>query len=111
MTLAGMVGALSLKRQQHPIAALQAQALDLSQHAQQAPVHSHFRPCWGQRGAAIGLPMLPHVGQVAVEVRTEKLSRSVAAASVARMCPLCHIALRVAPISNLEDVVHAKGGV
>ena len=80
MTLAGMVGALSLKRQQHPIAALQAQALDLSQHAQQAPVHSHFRPCWGQRGAAIGLPMLPHVGQVAVEVRTEKLSRSVAAA-------------------------------
>ena len=80
VTLAGMVGALSLNRQQHHTAALQVQALDLSQHVQQAPVHSHFRPCWAQRGAAIGLPMLPHVGQVAVEVPTEKLSRSVAAA-------------------------------
>ena len=79
VTLAGMVGALSLHRQQHPTAAPQAQALDLSQHAQQAPVHSHFRPCWAQRGAAIGLPMLPHVGQVAVEVPTEKLSRCVIA--------------------------------
>ena len=73
MTLASMVGALSLNRQQHPTAALQQQALDL-QHAQ-APVHSHFRPCWAQRGAAVGLPMLPHIGQVAVEVPAEKLSR------------------------------------
>ena len=73
VTLASMVGALSLNRQQHPAAALQRQALDL-QHAQ-APVHSHFRPCWAQRGAAVGLPMLPHIGQVAVEVPAEKLSR------------------------------------
>ncbi len=95
LTLAGMVGILSLNRQQHPRAALQAQALDLSQHTQQAPVHSHFRPCWAQRGAAIGLPMLPHVGQVAVEVPTEKLGRSVAAAfcgsdvSPLSMCQNC----------------------
>lgn len=73
ITLAGMVGALSLNGQQQPAAALHQQALEL-QHAQ-APVHSHFRPCWAQRGAAVGLPMLPHVDQVAVEVPTEKLSR------------------------------------
>ena len=70
-----MVGALSLNRQLNPAAALQRQALDL-QHAQ-APVHSHFRPCWAQRGAAVGLPMLPHIGQVAVEVPMEKISRCV----------------------------------
>lgn len=70
--LAAMVGALSLSRQQHPTA-LQQQALDL-QHAQ-APVHSHFRPCWAQRGTAIGLPMLPQIGQVAVQVPAEKLTR------------------------------------
>ena len=73
MTLAGMVGALSLNRQQESAAALQRQALDL-QHLQ-PPVYSHFRPCWAQRGAAVGLPMLPYIGQVAVEVPANKLSR------------------------------------
>ncbi len=79
VTLASMVGALSLNRQQHPSAALQQQALDLQQ--EQAPVHSHFRPCWTQRGAAVGLPMLRHVGKVAVEVPGEKLSRYILDAS------------------------------
>ena len=74
-TLAGLVGVLSLNGQQPLAAALQQKALDL-QHAP-PPMHSHFRPCWAERGAAVGLPMKPHIGQVAVEVPTEKLSRCV----------------------------------
>ena len=74
-TLAGLVGVLSLNGQQPLAAALQQKALDL-QHAA-PPMHSHFRPCWAERGAAVGLPMKPHIGQVAVKVPTEKLSRCV----------------------------------
>ena len=74
-TLAGLVGVLSPNGQQPLAAALQQKALDLL-HAP-PPMHSHFRPCWAERGAAIGLPMKPHIGQVAVEVSTEKLSRCV----------------------------------
>jgi len=85
VTLASMVGALSLNRQQHP-SAVQRQALDLQQ--EQAPVHSHFRPCWTQRGAAVGLPMLPHIGKVAVEVPGEKLSRYILGVSFLRAVEL-----------------------
>ena len=72
-TLAGLVGVLSLNGQQPLATALQQKALDL-QHAA-PPMPSHFRPCWAERGAAVGLSMKPHIGQVAVEVPTEKLSR------------------------------------
>lgn len=73
MALARLVGALSLNRHQPLAAGLQQRALDL-QYAP-PPMHSHFRPCWAEQGAAIGLPMKPHIGQVAVEVPSEKLSR------------------------------------
>ena len=91
IALAGMIGALSLNRQQDSAAALQRQALDLQQ--MQPPVHNHFRPCWAQRGAAVGLPMLPYIGQVAVEVPAERLSRCISVSGV--ICTHAHCLMKL----------------
>lgn len=77
-TLASLVGALSLDPgAQSPAAELQRSALHPDNLAQAAagPTHSHFRPPWGERGAAVGLPLQEHASRIAVPLHAEQLER------------------------------------